>query len=68
MSEKFNPAFQAGMEGHIVPVMQPIFVGNGATVPTMQAVPSSQSTSQPTGQTPNQGPSNQQSPVVPANK
>lgn len=69
MSEKFNPAFQAGMEGHTVPVMQPIFVGNGATVPAMQTVPSSnQSTSQPTDQTPNQGPSSQQSPVVPANK
>ncbi|MDQ0549580.1 hypothetical protein ACKVM9_004186 [Pantoea agglomerans] len=69
MSEKFNPHFQAGMEGHTVPVMQPVFVGNGATVPTMQAVPSSnQSTSQPTGQTPNQGPGNQQSPVAPTNK
>lgn len=69
MSKKFNPNFQAGMEGHTVPVMQPVFVGNGATVPTMQAVPSSnQSTSQPAGQTPNQGHSSQQSPVASADK
>lgn len=69
MSEKFNPHLHAGMEGHTVPVMQPVFVGDGATVPTMQAVVSpNQSTSQAAGQTPNQGASNQQSPVGPANK
>ncbi|WJD87048.1 hypothetical protein QRD25_18635 [Serratia marcescens] len=69
MSEKFNPHLHAGMEGHTVPVMQPVFVGNGVTVPTVQTVVSSnQSTSPATGQTPNQGVSNQQSPVGPANK
>lgn len=69
MIEKFNPHLYSGMEGHTVPIMQPVFVGNGATVPTMQAVPSpAQSTPQPAGQTPNQGSSNQQSLVSPTNK
>lgn len=42
MSDKDNTSLNLGisMEGHNVPTMQRVLVGNGANVPAMQAIPS----------------------------
>lgn len=53
MSDKDNTSLNlvTGMEGHNVPTMQRVFVGNGANVPAMQAIPSTgQQASSSTGQ------------------
>ncbi|MBS9435863.1 hypothetical protein EAE91_01295 [Photorhabdus noenieputensis] len=53
MSDKDNTNLNlvVSMEGHSVPTMQRVFVGNGASVPVMQAVPSTgQQSSSSTGQ------------------
>ena len=53
MSDEFSDnRSQISMEGHSVPVMQRVFTGNGANVPTMQSIPpTAPHTSQSTGQT-----------------
>lgn len=40
-----------GMDGAIMPSMQPVFVGNGANVPQMQAIPTAPASQQSTGGT-----------------
>jgi len=39
------------MDGAIMPSMQRVFVGNGANVPQMQAIPTAPASQQPTGGT-----------------